>query len=138
MRERRTEDAEENQEDGRRRQTHEKGGETHIVAVVETRAASMDISSNRLDISSNLSRALSCLRLSARYLVSGHNFLVQKMRHNRNRRPYKIRICDKRDCTLFRMRKTFCWTVPMNILLASTHSTASWSSHLNLKIAQLV
>ena len=33
MRERRTEDAEENQEDGRRRQTHEKGGETHIVAV---------------------------------------------------------------------------------------------------------
>jgi len=34
VRERRTEDAEENQEDGRRRQTHEKGGETHIVAVV--------------------------------------------------------------------------------------------------------
>ena len=31
MRERRTKDAEENQEDGRRRQTHEKGGETHIV-----------------------------------------------------------------------------------------------------------
>ena len=42
MRERRTEDAEENQEDGRRRQTHEKGGETHIVAVVETRAASIE------------------------------------------------------------------------------------------------
>jgi len=42
MRERRTEDAEENQEDGRRRQTHEKkGGETHIVAV-ETRAASTE------------------------------------------------------------------------------------------------
>ena len=35
MRERRTEDAEENQEDGRRRQTHENGGETHRVAVVE-------------------------------------------------------------------------------------------------------
>ena len=34
MRERRTENAEENQEDGRRRQTHENGGETHIVAVV--------------------------------------------------------------------------------------------------------
>ena len=33
MRERRTEDAEENQEDGRRRQTHENGGETHKVAV---------------------------------------------------------------------------------------------------------
>jgi hypothetical protein len=41
--------------------------------------------------------------------------------------------------TLFRMRNTFCWTVRMNILLASAHySTASWSSHLNMKIAQLV
>jgi len=39
---------------------------------------------------------------------------------------------------LFRMRNTFCWTVRMYILLASTHSTASWSSHLNMKIAQLV
>jgi len=44
-----------------------------------------------LDISNVLSRALSCLRLS------GHNFLVQRMRHNRNRRPYELRICDKRD-----------------------------------------
>jgi len=42
LRERRTEDAVENQEDGRRRQTHENGGETHIVAVVETRAASIE------------------------------------------------------------------------------------------------
>jgi len=42
LRERRTEDAEENQEDGRRCQTHENGGETHIVAVVETRAASIE------------------------------------------------------------------------------------------------
>jgi len=41
-------------------------------------------------------------------------------------------------CTLFKMRNTFCWTVRMNILLASAHSTASWSSHLNMKIAQLV
>jgi len=39
LRERRTEDAEENQEDEKRRQTHENGGETHRVAVVETRAA---------------------------------------------------------------------------------------------------
>ena len=39
--------------------------------------------------------------------------------------------------TLFRMRNTFCWTVRMNILLAFAHSTASWSSHLNMKIAQL-
>ena len=34
----------------------------------------------RLDTSNKLSRALSCLRLS------GHNFLVQRMRHDRNRR----------------------------------------------------
>ena len=40
----------------------------------------------RLDIPSNLSRALSCLHLS------GHNFLVQRMRHDRNRRPYEFRI----------------------------------------------
>jgi len=44
-----------------------------------------------LDISNVLSRALSCLRLS------GHNFLVQRLRHNRKRRPYEIRICDKCD-----------------------------------------
>ena len=43
----------------------------------------------RLDIPSNLSRALSCLRLS------GHNFLVQRMRHDRNRRPCLI--CDRCD-----------------------------------------
>ena len=41
-------------------------------------------------VSNNLSRALSCLRLSC------HNFLVQRMcPHNRNRRPYALRICDK-------------------------------------------
>jgi len=45
----------------------------------------------RLDIPSNLSRALSCLCLS------GHNFLVQRMRHDRNRRPYELRICDSCD-----------------------------------------
>jgi len=44
-----------------------------------------------LDISDNLRHALSCLHLS------GHNFLIQKMRHNRNRRPYELRICDKCD-----------------------------------------
>ena len=43
------------------------------------------------NIPSNLSHALSCLRLS------GHNFLVQRMRHDRNRRPYELRICDKCD-----------------------------------------
>jgi len=45
----------------------------------------------RLDIPSNLSRALSCLRLP------GHDFLVQRMRHDRNRRPYELRICDRCD-----------------------------------------
>jgi len=45
----------------------------------------------RLDISNNLSRALFLP------LPCGHNFLVQRMRHNRNRRPYELRICDKRD-----------------------------------------
>ena len=47
----------------------------------------------RLDNSNNLSRALSCLRDR----LSGHIFLVQRMRHNRNRRPYELRICDKCD-----------------------------------------
>ena len=45
----------------------------------------------RLDISNVFSRALSSLRLS------GHNFLVQRKRHNMNRRPYELRICDKCD-----------------------------------------
>jgi hypothetical protein len=40
--------------------------------------------------------------------------------------------------TLFWMRNTICWTVRMNILLAFAHSTASWSSHLSMRIAQLV
>ena len=44
-----------------------------------------------LDIPSSLSRALSCLRLS------GHNFLGQRLRHDRNRRPYELRICDRCD-----------------------------------------
>ena len=40
--------------------------------------------------------------------------------------------------TLFRMKNTFCWTVRMNILSAFAHSTASWSSHLSMRIAQVV
>ena len=40
--------------------------------------------------------------------------------------------------TLFRMRNTVYWTVRMNILLAFAHSTVSWSSHLSMRIAQLV
>ena len=31
------------------------------------------------------------------FWLSGHIFLVQRMRHNRNGRPYELRICDKRD-----------------------------------------
>jgi len=45
----------------------------------------------RLDIPKDLSRALSCLRLSC------HNFLVQKLRHNKISVPYDLRICDKCD-----------------------------------------
>jgi len=75
-----------------------------------------------LYISNNLSRALSCLRLS------GHNFLVQRMGHNRNRRPYELRICDKCDWhsvqdgwgTHFAGQST-----QTCILLAFAHSTAS-------------
>ena len=62
-----------------------------------------------LDIPSNLSRALSCLRLS------GHNILVQRMRHDRNRRPYEPGSVTDVTGTLFTMRITFCWTVRMNI-----------------------
>jgi len=92
----------------------------------------------RLNISNNLSRALSCLRLS------GHNFLVQRMRlyDNRNRRPYELRIGDHWTTvtgTLFRMRNIFCWTVRMNnILSAFAHSTASLSFHLCKRMAQHV
>ena len=59
----------------------------------------------RLDIFNNLSRALSCLRLS------GHNFLVQRMRHDRNRRPCELRICDKCDWhTVQDFAELFAWT----------------------------
>ena len=39
--------------------------------------------------------------------------------------------------TLFWMRNAFCWSVRTNIFLAFTHSTASWSTHLSMRIAQL-
>ena len=84
----------------------------------------------RSDISNVLSRALSCLRLS------GHSFLVQRMRHNRNRRPYKLRICDKCDWLSVQDEEHILLdSVRMNILLAFAHSTASWSSHLSMRIA---
>ena len=31
------------------------------------------------------------------YVKYGHNFLVQRMRHDRNRRPYELRIWDRCD-----------------------------------------
>jgi hypothetical protein len=40
--------------------------------------------------------------------------------------------------TLLRMRNTFYWTVRMDIWLAFANSTASLSSHLRMRIAQLV
>ena len=86
----------------------------------------------RLNISNNLSRALSCLRLS------GHNFLAHRMRHNRNGRPYDSgSVTIVTTGTLFRMRTHFDGLC-MNIWLAFAHSTASWFSHLSMRIAQLV
>ena len=66
------------------------------------------------------------------------NFLVQRMCPNRNRRPYELRICDKCGWHSVQDEEHILLTVRMIILLAFAHSTASWSSHLNIKIAQLV
>ena len=63
----------------------------------------------RLDIPSSLSRALSCLRLS------GHNFLVQRLHHDRNRCLMSSGSVTDVTGTLFKMRNTFCWTARMNI-----------------------
>jgi len=87
----------------------------------------------RLDIPSNLSRALSCLRLS------GHNFLVQRMRHDRNRRPYELRICDRRDWHTIQDEEHILLDCPHEHLvrLDFAHSN-SLSSHLISRMAQLV
>ena len=45
----------------------------------------------RKDISHNLLRSISCLRLSS------HNFRVETQRHQGNRCPYELRICNKCD-----------------------------------------
>ena len=88
----------------------------------------------RMDIPSNLSRALSCLRLT------GHNFLVQRMRHDVMTGIEGLMssgsVTDVTG-TLFRMRNTFCWTVRMNIWSDFAQSN-SLSSHLSLRMAQLV
>ena len=68
-----------------------------------------------LDIPSNLSQALSCLRLS------GRNFLVQRMRHDRNRRPYELRICDRCDWHTIQDEE--------HILLDCPHATVSQTPH---------
>jgi hypothetical protein len=41
--------------------------------------------------------------------------LGQRMRHDRNRRPYELRTCHKWTGTLFRMRNTFCWSSLLNM-----------------------
>jgi len=41
--------------------------------------------------------AISAVHVHSCLHLSGLNFLVQRMRHNRNRRPYELRICDKCD-----------------------------------------
>ena len=86
----------------------------------------------RLDIPSNLSRALSCLRLS------GHNFLGYRMQKTGIEGLMSSGSVTNMTGTLFRIRNTSCWTARMNIMFASAHSTASWSSHLSMRIAQLV
>jgi len=94
----------------------------------------------RLDISNNLSRALSCLRLSR------HNFLVQRTRHNRNRRPYELSICDKSDWHSVQDEEHILLDCPHEHLvsLRTQHHQLvffilKWKSyHLSLKIAQLV
>ena len=58
----------------------------------------------RLDIPSNLSRALSRLRFS------GHNFLVQIMRHEGIEGLMSSGSVTDVTSTLFRMRNTFCWS----------------------------
>jgi len=40
---------------------------------------------------------ISAVHFLAFAFLPGHNFLVQRMRHNRNRRYYELRICDKCD-----------------------------------------
>jgi len=91
----------------------------------------------RFDISNNLSRALSCLQIrlsgflaisfwSKECVIIGMEGLMSS--------GFVTNVTG----TLFRMRNTFYWTVRMNILLAFAHSTASWTSHLSMRIAQLV
>ena len=72
----------------------------------------------RLDISNNLSCALSCLRLS------GHNFLVQScvITGIEGLQVMSSGFVTNVTGTLFRMRNTICWTVRMNILLAFAHA----------------
>jgi len=75
----------------------------------------------RLDVSSNLSRAISCLRLSC------HNFPSKECSGS----------VTNVTGTLFRTRSTFCWTVRINISSAFAHST-SLSPHLSMGMAQLI
>ena len=58
--------------------------------------------------------------------------LIQRKHHDRNRRPYELRICDKFDwayCSGWEIYFKFCWTARMNIWPASALST-SFSFHL--------
>jgi len=84
----------------------------------------------RLNFSINLSRTLSCL------CISGHNFLVQRMRHNRNRRPYELRICDKCDWHSVQDEEHNLLTVRMNILLAFPPQCKDSLTHLRTFLNQ--
>ena len=88
-----------------------------------------------LDIFSNLSRALSGLRLS------GHNFLVQRMRHDRNRRPYELRICDRCDWHNIQDEEHILLDCPHEHLVSlrtQQQRGERLSSLLSLRMAQLV
>jgi hypothetical protein len=83
----------------------------------------------RLDISNNLSRTLSCLR------VSGHNFMVQEcvVTGIEDRRPCEeLRICDKCDWQTSIVQDEEHILLRMNILSAFAHFTASLSSYLSM------
>ena len=80
-----------------------------------------------LDISNNLSRALPCLRLS------GHNFLVQRMRHNRNRRPYELKICDHGDWHTVQDEEHMLHEHLVSLHTQHRAVTASLSSHPSIR-----
>ena len=69
-------------------------------------------------------------------------FLVQRMRHDRNIRPYELRICDRCDWHTIQDEEHILLDCPHEHLvtdcLADFAHSNSLSSHLSLRMAQLV